>query len=102
MVKEPAMVRLPVPDRTQCGEHPVPCLRTANEAAVLGDADGCQSETGGGDARQRVVIAISYIRAVFGETSERICLLPEKPEVCVFEIVQESILVRRKPALRRF
>jgi hypothetical protein len=64
------------------------------EAALFSDANGGQAKASGRNTRGSACVRDANVTAILGQSSRRICLLPEEEEAAMLEIVQELIILR--------
>ncbi len=92
VVEKTAMMGNLFPQKTQGGKNALECCCLGNEAALLPDAESRQPETGSSDARYDSLVIVVNIAAILNHARLWAGLLPEKQEVCAFQIVQKLVI----------
>ncbi len=88
------MVRLPVQKGAKRKRNAVARVSVIDVTAFLPDADGGETEPGGGDAGEHVLSARTDAGAIPGQTGKRTGLFPEEKKIGIFQIVEKAIVIR--------
>ena len=101
VIEESAMMRHFFPQEAEGGKDALQGGAPGNEAALLGDAQRGQAETGGGDASYDAFVGCLHIAAVLDHSSLGAGLLPEEEKIGAFQIVQKLVIFRSQRVWRQ-
>jgi hypothetical protein len=100
VIEEAAMRGQFLPEEDEGCEHALASFLMRDETALFRDADGGETEAGGGDAGDHAGVDDAHVAAVFDQSGLGIGLLPEVEEVGALEVVEKLIIVRGKSGWR--